>query len=108
MSGYRVKQTVCIMVGLLIGLWAGNFTWHAVARRAAERVVKNFDGEKPGENTPEYKPFVEEVVKEIETRWSQYTFPNLWGYFLSYGIAGVLGVGAGTLVAAATGGEQDK
>jgi hypothetical protein len=115
MSGYRGKQTVCIVVDL-IGLWVGNFVWHALARstaeeivkNTAEEIVKNHKGETPAEGTLEYRQVVEETTKAVEEKWSAYTFDNLWGYLLIYGVAGALGIGAGAWVAEATGGETDK
>jgi len=101
MTGYRIKQTVFMLCGLLAGLWAGDFFWHACARGEAERIIASQGSQSNQAN-------VNDVTKQVEQVWSEYTATNMGRYIWCYGCCCFFGLMIGGFVAGATGGASDK
>ena len=112
MNGYRIKQTIFIIIGLLAGLWTGNFTEHALARTFGEKLAKKayHDQLKSGElkqSDPFFKSEVDKATLTYEEDFKKYTFDILLIHILVYGVTCAIGVFVGVCVAEATGGERD-
>jgi hypothetical protein len=91
MTGYRIKQTVLMVIGLIIGLYSVDIL---IANSIDEPIERQIWAQKhPGE-----EPSVENAKKHA----------NPSGLYGAYFVCGGLGLIAGNILAAVTGGKNDR
>jgi hypothetical protein len=109
MTGHNIKQTVFMLIGLLAGLWVGNYFWHSVARYGGEKLVKKVYGDRVVDTHPEsYKSEVDKATLMYEEKFSEHTIDNLWGILITYGIPSVVGIAIGSWIAGPSGPASEK